>query len=260
MAVIRVQVGPASVLDMGPADGAVLLMLHGIGGSAESCRAAGELLARGGRRVLCLDAPGYGESDDPGPQIDHVEWVVGLLDALGIARADLFGTSWGGVIATLVAVRYPDRVRALILADSTRGSATSPTKASAMRERVPELREFGPPVFAARRAPRLVSPHAGPDVRAQVETTMAQVRLSGYAAAAEFMATSNTEPMLSDITHPTLVLVGKDDVVTGVEESRLLGSRIPNARLVILERAGHSAVTERPAAVAAAIENFLEDL
>lgn len=260
MTVTRLQVGPASVLDMGGGGPEVLLMLHGIGGSAESCRAAGELLAGDGRRVLCPDAPGYGRSDDPGPTIDHVESVVGLLDALGISRTDLFGTSWGGVIASLLAVRHPERVRALILADSTRGSATSADRAHAMRERVPELLEVGAAAFAARRAPRLVSPHAGPGVREQVEKTMAEVRVPGYAIAAEFMATSDTGPVLGKITQPTLVLVGVDDVVTGVEESRLLATHIPNARLVILDRAGHSAVTETPAAVAAAIETFLEEL
>jgi pimeloyl-ACP methyl ester carboxylesterase len=85
---------------------------------------------------------------------------------------------------------------------------------------------------------------------------MAQVRLPGYRAAAEFMAATDTAARLPAISVPTLVLVGEHDVVTGVDESRLLADRIPGARLVVVPGAGHAALTERPAAVAGAVLDF----
>jgi pimeloyl-ACP methyl ester carboxylesterase len=255
----RVRVaGGLSLTDEG--SGRPVLLLHGIGGSARSCTAAGSVLAEHGLRALCWDAPGYGESSDPAgpPDVDYPARVVAVLDELGLDRVDLFGTSWGGVIATLVAGRHPERVRSLVLADSTRGSGTTPAKAAAMRARVGELAEQGPHAFAAARAPRVVARDCDRAVAAGVQAEMAKVRLPGYQPAAEFMATTDTAALLATLAVPTLVVVGEHDTVTGVDESRLLADTIPGARLVLVPGAGHAAVTERPAEVAAAMLEFWE--
>ncbi|MGY1740308.1 MULTISPECIES: alpha/beta fold hydrolase [unclassified Blastococcus] len=235
--------------------GRPVLLLHGIGGSAASCAGLAGALAAAGARAIAWDAPGYGESPDPaGPDdVDYPARVMALLDELGLDRVDLFGTSWGGVIATQVAARHPERVRTLVLADSTRGSGTSPDKAAAMRARIADLAESGARAFAAARAPRLVAPGCDPAVADAVRAEMARVRLPGYSGAAEFMAATDTAALLPAIAVPTLVLVGEHDVVTGVEESRLLAARIPGARLVVVPGAGHAALTEKPAEVAAAV-------
>ncbi len=245
--------GGLAVTDEGT--GRPVLLLHGIGGSAASCAGLAGELAVAGARAIAWDAPGYGESADPaGPaDVDYPARVLALLDELGLDRVDLFGTSWGGVIATLVAARHPERVRTLVLADSTRGSGTAPEKAAAMRARATELAEQGARAFAAARAPRLVAPRCDAGTADAVRDEMARVRLPGYAAAADFMADTDTAALLPAIAVPTLVLVGEHDVVTGVEESRLLADRIPGARLVVVPGAGHAALTEKPTEVARAV-------
>jgi pimeloyl-ACP methyl ester carboxylesterase len=237
-------------------EGPAALLLHGIGGSARSCQALGAVLARHGRRALAWDAPGYGESADPTGPVDLPARVVQVLDDLGLDRVDLFGTSWGGVIATLVAARWPERIRTLVLADSTRGSATSPERAEAMRARAAELAEVGAERFAAARAPLLVAPDCDPAVAEAIRAEMSQVRLAGYRVAAEFMAATDTADLLATVSQPTLVVVGEHDRVTGVPESELLASAIPSARLAVVAGAGHCAVTERPADMAAAMLDF----
>lgn len=239
----------------GPATRTVLL-LHGIGGSARSCTDVAERLAAHGARALAWDAPGYGRSRDPRGDAGVVDRLDGAITALGLGQVDLVGTSWGGVIATCLAHRRPQRVTSLVLADSTRGSAVRPEKATAMRARVPELEAVGSEEFAARRAPRLVSPDADPEVALRVRQEMARVRVPGYRMAAEFMADTDTERLLPGITTPTLVVVGEDDVVTGVPESRLLAERIPGARLTVLPQAGHAAITEVPDEFARAVTDF----
>ena len=214
-----------------------VVLLHGIGGNARSCTDLAQVLAARG-------------------DVDLVDRLLGAITARRWGRVDLIGTSWGGVIATCLAHRRPGAVRSLVLADSTRGSATSTDKARAMRSRVPELERLGPEEFAARRASRLVSPHAEEEIALRVRRQMSRVRLPGYRMAADFMASTDTGPLLADITTPTLVLVGEDDVVTGVPESRLLADRIPGARLTVVPRAGHAAVTERPDEVARAVTDF----
>jgi pimeloyl-ACP methyl ester carboxylesterase len=248
--------GGVSLTDAG--QGRPALLLHGIGGSARSLGAVSSILADQGMRALAWDAPGYGESTDPAdPQsLDYPARVVQILDDLEVERVDLVGTSWGGVIAALVAARHPTRVRTLVLADSTRGAGTSGERATAMRARVTELNEQGAERFAAIRARRLIAPGCDPAVAEAVRTEMSRVRLAGYGAAAEYMATTDTAHVLARLDVPTLVLVGEHDKVTGVAESRLLADTVPGARFVLIPGAGHAAVTERPAEVAAALLQF----
>lgn len=244
-----------------------VLLLHGIGGSAASFAGLAPLLAADGWRAVAWDAPGYGDSADPGPEVTgpdapgaYVAVVADVLDALEATPAHLVGVSWGGVIATHVAARRPDLVASLTLVDSTRGSGTAPEKAAAMRGRVTELEAAGASRFAAARAPRLLADGAEPSVFAEVERQMASVRVPGYAGAAEMMAQSDTGAVLAGLRVPTLVLVGEEDRVTGVEESRLLASRIPGASFGLVADAGHAAVQERPGEVARALLAFLADL
>lgn len=239
-----------------------VLLLHGIGGSARSCAPLADEVAERGGHAWCLDAAGYGDSADPtGTYHDFVADVLRVADSVSPERpVVILGTSWGGVVATATALRRPDRIAGLVLADSTRGSGTSPDKAEAMRARVQEMAIQGADAIAAERAPRLVAPEADPTVAQKVHRSMASLRHGGFAAAAEYMASTDHGPVLRKITCPTLVLVGEHDVVTGVEESRLLAERIPDAQLHIIDDAGHVAIQEQPAVVAALVADFLEGL
>ncbi|MGJ5671178.1 MULTISPECIES: alpha/beta hydrolase [Rhodococcus] len=240
--------------------GEPVLLLHGIGGNANSCAPLAAELAARGHATYRLDAAGYGRSADPvDVRHDHATDVLDVLDDIDPVRpVHLVGTSWGGVVALEVARRRPDRVRTLVLADSTRGSGTSPERAAAMRDRVRALREAGADRFAAERAPKLTAPGAPGAVRSRVAADMAAVRLAGYAAAAEAMATTDHGPILPTLTVPTLVLVGDHDVVTGVAESQLLADAIPGARLVVVADAGHAAIQEQPRTVACELVRFWE--
>lgn len=243
-----------------------VLLLHGIGGSADTFSGVAPHLAAAGWRAIAWDAPGYGASADPGPEATggdspgaYVDLVAGLLAALGVERAHVVGVSWGGVIATHLAARRPELVASLALVDSTRGSGTTSAKAAAMRDRVAQLSALGPEAFAAQRAARLLATNPEPAAAAAVGRQMAAVRGPGYAGAAEMMAQSDTGPLLPALQAPTLVLVGDEDRVTGVDESRLLAREIPDARFTLIASAGHAAVQERPSEVTDALVAFLAD-
>jgi pimeloyl-ACP methyl ester carboxylesterase len=237
-----------------------VFLMHGIGGNASSCAALAQLLSDAGYRTFCWDAPGYGESADPQNPIDHAGLVLQILASLDLGPAHLIGTSWGGVIATKAAAQAPGAVRSLVLADSTRGSAVTGESANRMLARIPELAELGPEAFAGRRASRLLSPAADAATAEAVRSGMAAVRLPGYAAAATMMATTDTSDVMPALQVPSLVLVGKDDVVTGVAESRILAASIAGASLEIIPRAGHAAMQEKPAEMASSILAFWKRL
>lgn len=251
----------ACIAPEGDSGSSRVLFLHGIGGSAHSCVPVAELIAAQGISSWCLDAPGYGDSADPLRGAEIVDDVIELIDALSPGRqVVVVGASWGGVVATAVALRRPDRVAGLVLADSTRGSGTTPAKAAAMLRRIDELDTKGAQAVAARRAARLTAPNADPQVTEAVRRSMAALRPAGFRAAAEFMASTDHGPDLHRIDCPTMILVGEHDCITGVDESRLLAENIPGARFHIITGAGHVAMQEQPTVPADLIADFVRSL
>ncbi|RSN66662.1 alpha/beta hydrolase [Actinomadura sp. WAC 06369] len=237
-----------------------VLCLHGIGtGAAAFAPLAGLLADR--LRLIAWDAPGYGNSADPesAPGMDgYADAAADVLDELGLGRASVIGTSWGGVIATRLALRHPDRLSGLVLADSTRGSGTAPGKAAAMRARGGELAERGPAEFARARARRLLSPDApAAEVERVAEAMAATIRMPGYGYAAESMAATDHGDVLGAVTAPTLVVVGEHDAVCPPAESRLIAESVPGARYIEIPGAGHLSNQERPESFAGAVRDFL---
>jgi pimeloyl-ACP methyl ester carboxylesterase len=242
-----VHVNQIHVVDVG--QGPSLLCLHGIGSSSASFAPQLDELA-GDLRVLAWDAPGYGKSEDPDAPLDldgFADAAAEVLETRQTGPAHVLGVSWGGVVAIRLAVRHPDLVRSLIVADSSRGSGRTAAQVEAMTARVDELRTLGPDAFAARRAGRLVSDQAPAELVSAVEETMsASVRLPGYGYAAQSMADTDLTDELSAVRSPTLVLCGAEDTVTGIEESQAIAGGIPDAVFVSLQGAGHLANQESP--------------
>ena len=100
-------------------EGPPLICLHGLGGTKASFMTTLSALSAEGHRVICVDLPGFGDSDKPaGGRYDAIwfaDAVVELLDALGIERASFAGNSMGGRIAIELGFSVPDRVERLVL-------------------------------------------------------------------------------------------------------------------------------------------------
>lgn len=244
--------------------GAPVLLMHGIGGCAASfAQQQGKL---DGFTTIAWDAPGYGASADlpvdpsAEPAERYARAALDLLRGLGHSRAHVVGVSWGGVIATRLALRYPGMVRSLTLVDSSRGSGRTATGRSGMLRRVEELAEQGADAFARSRGPNLLAPDAPVAVVDRVVATMARVRLTGYQGAAEMMAATDHSAELGRITVPTLVLVGEHDRVTGVPESEALAEGIPSARFAIVPGGGHAVHQENPSVFNAELCRFLTEI
>ncbi len=246
----------------GPADAPPLVCLHGIGSCADAFLPQLPLVDRCSRRVVAWDAPGYRHSPDPDdePGIDgYADAAADLIAGLGADRADVLGVSWGGVIATRLALRHPDRVRSLVLADSSPGAGTSPSQAESMRARATALAETDVAAFATDRSPLLVHPDTDPELVDEVARLMADsVRLPSYQWAANAMAETDHRDRLAAVGQPTLVVVGDEDRVTGRAAAEILASGIPAGELVVIDRAGHLANQEQPDAFNQAVAAFLD--
>ena len=112
----------------GPAGAArTLLLFNGIGANIETALPFAAGFAH--TRVIAFDVPGVGDS--PAPWLPYrlrrvARLAVGLLDHLGVTRADVFGVSWGGAAAQEFAIRYPQRCRTLTLAATCAGFVMVP--------------------------------------------------------------------------------------------------------------------------------------
>jgi 3-oxoadipate enol-lactonase len=228
-----------------------VLLLHGIGSSSASFRYQLAALSDA-FTLVAWDAPGYGDSADlrrPLGMAGYADAALALLAALELRQAHVVGVSWGGVVATRMALRHPDHVLSLALIGSTAGRAANSAAQAGLSERVEEIERAGARAYARQRAAEVVSADAPSGLIGEIEGIMASVRAAGYRSAAQSLAATDHRADLRRIRAPTAVLVGDSDRITGFDESRALAEGIAGARLVVIPAAGHLANQERPEAV-----------
>src|SRR2546428_9564309 len=110
------------VVEDGGRAGEPIVLIHGVGGWAETWRPVVGPLASAGHLVVALDLPGFGESQRPGrvsyfgpENAFYPRFVLAAMDALGLGRAHLMGNSLGGAIVGMVALTGPERMRSVTL-------------------------------------------------------------------------------------------------------------------------------------------------
>lgn len=211
-------------------------------------------------RVIAPDLRGYGASTvTPGkvPLDVFAGDIVALLDRLRIERIVLGGMSMGGQIVLELYRRYPDRVRALVLADTT-AEAETPDGVRARHELSDRLLREGMSGYAEDVQYKMVSPD-NPDVAKLVLDMMRAAPPAGAAAALRGRAERPSYvDMLARVRVPALVVMGEQDEFTPITDAQLLHERIPDSRLLVVPGAAHLPNLERPAAFNAALEALLE--
>ncbi len=114
--------GNLHIIEEGPANGPVVLLVHGIPGNSRDFRYLGPALAAEGLRAVRLDMPGFGKtpwSVFPHPKAkNRGAFLMRVLDALGAKRGALVGHSFGGTLALTGAALFPERVWALGLVNA----------------------------------------------------------------------------------------------------------------------------------------------
>ncbi|GAA4674721.1 alpha/beta fold hydrolase [Phytohabitans rumicis] len=246
--------------------GETLVLVHGHPFNRSMWRPQVERLSRSGWRVIAPDLRGYGESPVRlgRTTLDvFAKDIAALLDRLGVERFVLGGLSMGGQIVLECHRLFAHRLRGLILADTSAQADTDEGRQVRLATAKRLLREgMGP--YADEVLPKMVAPatiRERPEVAQHVLEMMRSTSPEGAAAALSGRAERpDYVDMLPAVAVPALVVVGSDDEFTPVSDARLMSDRIPGAKLVIVDGAGHMPNLERPAEFNAALEEFLKPL
>jgi proline iminopeptidase len=259
---------------LGPEDAPVLIAHHGgggIGSLAEPKATFGPLADL--MRVVVFDARGCGRSQGT-PPFSHEQWaadVDGLRQWIGADEVVVAGGSYGGFIAMEYALAYPDRVKAMILRDTSADNsnlerayenARNQNRVSInwenfdrywtgrirddadLKDRWAEIiplydYQFDPAAAAAR-------VESG-SYRYETHNWCFQRNMPGY----------DLKPQLPSVRCPTLVTVGRTDWITPVSSAETIASLIPGAQLVVFERSGHSPQIEEASKFQSVLREFL---
>ncbi|MGZ8456056.1 MAG: alpha/beta fold hydrolase [Gemmatirosa sp.] len=216
-------------------------------------------------RAIAPDLRGFGETPaEPPLTLDqHADDLVALLDHLGVGRAVVCGLSMGGYVALALWRRHPERIRALVLADTRAGADDAAQRAR--RVALAEVaRREGSAAVAESQLPGALGKTTRAEDPVRVEglrALMAAASVDGIVGALEAMRERpDATPTLAGIAVPTLVLVGTEDGLTPPRDARALAAGIPGARLVEIPAAGHVTAWEQPARFAEALERFVAGL
>lgn len=208
-----------------------------------------------------------GSTSDSHTLADHAADVVALLDHLGVERAHLAGTSFGGEVAMIVAADYPSRVASLAVMTAT--DRLTPKMQAAARALESQaraaadgsvaggalFRALAPGAFSERWL--LAQPPGFVEIRARQFDLFPKQFFAGIASIMRALRGLDLEERLSRIAVPTLVVGASLDRTFPPEHSRAIAEAIPGARLEMLEDCGHAAVVEDPRRIVELTLEFL---
>ncbi len=258
--------------DGGPA----IILLHGFLASIFSWREVMEPLSEYSR-VVAFDRPAFGlterplewEVENPYSRDSQVELVIGLMDQLGIDQAVLVGNSAGGTVSMSTALKYPQRVKALILVDPAVYEGGGSPGWSRIFMKLPQIKRLGPLLIrnvtqwgrrfgeSAWHDPSKFTPDIW-------EGYTKALRAENWDRALwEFTLASSDSQLaerLAEIEMPVLVITGDDDRIVPTEESIRLAGEIKDAELEVLKDCGHVPQEECPEAFLDAVVEFMINL
>ncbi|MGH8245344.1 MAG: alpha/beta fold hydrolase [Gammaproteobacteria bacterium] len=244
--------------------GEPLLLIMGLGANATAWYLQIPEFSRQ-HQVIAFDNRGAGRSDKPNEPYTIAQMAddaAGLLDALNVTSAHVFGVSLGGMIAQELTLRHPQRVRTLILGATMCGGPRAAFAGAELVQQFVSLASL-PMEQAAERGLSIlysegfIQQNRERLVRRALEVSHLMPPM--YAIQRQFMALIgfNTYDRLASIRTPTLVLSGTADRVIPAPNSQLITEAVPGARLIEFPAAGHGFLVECADEVNAAVLEFL---
>lgn len=250
-----------------------LLLIHGFTASAYVWKTVAPALADEGFHVVAVDLVGFGFSDKPA-WFDYTitaqaRVISRFMNRLGIGRATLVGSSYGGAVAATVALDYPERVEKLVLVDAAIND--EPKNHPILKlAKIPGVGEIMTPFLIDSKM----------FIKARMQTTLAPINhhlitkeriesvirplhaKDGHHAVLQTGRNWDAERIEEDahlINQPTLIIWGEEDKVIPVHNGEKLYNSILNSRFVVLKNCGHVPQEEKPELFTALVSGFCRD-
>lgn len=243
------------------ADAPWVVLIHGLGYARWGWEPVLDGLARR-FRLLWFDNRGIGDSSVPeGPYTTAAMAadVVAILDDAGIDRAHVVATSLGGLVAQELALEVPERVERLVLVCTHPGGDAAYPLPEPTQRLIAEMPSMEPRAGLE----RAVRNALREDVPEEVVERIMRHRLAGppdpagWQAQAAASTGHDAADRLHRIDQPTLIVHGTADVVVDPRNAALLAERIPDARVVEFDGAGHLLFWEQPDRFVTVVDDFL---
>jgi pimeloyl-ACP methyl ester carboxylesterase len=256
--------GRVFLQEAGPRDGVAVVLFHGTAAWSELWRQTMSALADAGFHAIAIDIPPFGFSDRPGnyTRRDQAERVHDILDQFAIPSAVIVGHSFGAGAATETVLRFPDRIRGLVLIDAALGisarvdgssSPPLPLRSGLAREMVVALTITNP--LATRlllaqliekkeRAANYVALLQQPMTIRNTTPDLAEWLL--YFMSDDRAAMSADRKAYATVSARTAIIWGDKDTVTPLAQAEDLHSLIPAATFTLLPGLGHIPQIEDP--------------
>lgn len=244
----------------GPADGEPLILNNGIFMNTTSW--AFQMPALEKRyRVLTYDMRGQGQSEHPDGEYSlelHARDLIALMDALGIDKAHMVGTSYGGELNLVMGIRHPQRCHTLVIIASI---SHSETMIAAIIERWRRAAMLGDgPLFFKLIYSDVYSEEFlknRPELLPTAEQRYAALDLPAAVRLIESFQRFNVKDQLARITTPTCIVSAELDILKPRRYSELMRAAIPDSEFHLVPNAGHVVVMERAAEVNTIVLGFL---
>jgi poly(3-hydroxyalkanoate) depolymerase len=253
--------GGTRVLVRDVGSGRPVLLVNGIGAHVEMWRPLERVLRD--MRVVSFDAPGTGRSATPllpYSMSGLARLIEKLLDELELENTDVVGYSFGGALAQQFALRFPERVRRLVLAATGPGWGAVPGDFKALVSIGTPFRYYSR-TFYQRTAGTVAGGRTRHDPhyveRLWRDRAGHAPSFAGYTQQIWALTTWSSLPWLSRIQAPTLVVVGDDDPLVPLSNALMMAARIPRARLFVGRGEGHFQLLDDQTSAVLAIREFL---
>lgn len=278
--------GRVFIQETGPREGPAAVLIHGTGAWSELWRPTIDQLASAGFRVIAIDIPPFGFSDRPSApsygRADQAQRIAGVIEALDVASAYLVGHSFGAGPTVETVLRFPGRVRGLVLVAGALGVSqeTSASGQSGLAAWLLDRDWIREPIVAATATNPLMTRYLLSNMiyrkdRADADAVKILQRPMTLAnstrdfgiwlkhfllAPPDGSALSTDRKRYSDITVPTTLIWGDKDTVTPLDQGRGLHGLIDGSTLLVMPEVGHIPQLEDPTAFNALLTGALRSM
>jgi len=238
----------------------VVVFIHGAQQDHSCWTLQSRWFAHHGFSVFAPDLPGHGQSaGEPLASVEAIaDWIAALLDALGVAQANLVGHSMGSLVTLEFAVRHAARTRQAALIGTSLPMPVAPVLLDAARDNEPKAAAMINDWSYSASAQIGGNTVPGLWLLGVNERLMARQKPGVFHTdLAACNAYTRSAESLSVIAAPVLIVSGSQDKMTSPKAAKALLGNIPGARLSTVEGSGHALMAERPDAVLDALIGFI---